>query len=95
MAPVEYNNFPTILWSRFDYFNPILQLLFSPSESGYHYHRLDGPRSMENLVLVLIYCVEMNGVIHIHMLAWIVGPCLFHSPNEVIFQYTVLPTSLW
>ena len=46
---------------------------------------------MSNLVVVLVFSVEMNVVLHIHILAWIFVPCLFHSPTIVIFQCTVSP----
>ena len=32
---------------------------------------------------------------HLHILAEIVGPCLFHSPTDVIWQYTFFSPSLW
>ena len=44
---------------------------------------------MVYLVVVLVFCVEINGVMHVYILAWIDGPCLFHSPTVVIFQCTV------
>ena len=50
---------------------------------------------MVNLMVVLVFRVEMNGVLHIHIMAWIAGPCLFHSPNLVIFQCIISLPSLW
>ena len=46
-------------------------------------------------VVILVSLVEINGVLHIHILAWLAGPWIFHSPTEVICKYTVLPPNLW
>ena len=50
---------------------------------------------MVNIVLVLASRVGMNGLMHVHTLAWIVRPCLFHIPNEGMYQYADLTPSLW
>ena len=79
----------------FDNFHPILQLFLSRSASGYSLHRYFGSKGMANLVLILVYCAEINGVLHVHILAWIYGKCFFNSPTVLIFQCTVLLTSMW
>ena len=56
----------------FDYLNQILQLGFSLSESDYSCQIGVGSRVMVNHVLILVYRVLMNVVMHIHTLAWIV-----------------------
>ena len=48
-----------------------------------------------NIVVVLVLCVEINGVMHVHILAWIVESCLFHGPTVLIFQCIVLLPSMW
>ena len=47
---------------------------FSHSASGYHFHILVGSRGMVNLVVVLVFCVEMNVVLHVHIMTRISGP---------------------
>ena len=46
-------------------------------------------------VIALVSRVVINGVMHIHIIAWVLGKCLLHNPIEVICQYTVFPYSLW
>ena len=88
-------NFPKIFRSNFYLLASNSLAVFPRSSSDYYVQILDGPRDMINFVIVLVSCVRINIVMHVHIMAWIVGPCLFHSPNEVICQYTVLPSSLW
>ena len=58
----------------FDYFHPILQLVFCCSAYGYSFHRLVGSRGMLNLVVVLFFRVEMNGFLYLHILVLIFRP---------------------
>ena len=48
-----------------------------------------------NIVAVLVFRAEMNGLMYINILSWIADSCLFCSPDEVVLQCTVLPPSLW
>ena len=50
---------------------------------------------MVNTVLVFVYRVGINEVLHVHILAWVVVSCLLHNPIEVIFQHIVCPPRLW
>ena len=50
---------------------------------------------MVNLVVILAFGVEIHGVMHIYIMAWIARPFLFHGPIVVIFQCTVFLPSLW
>ena len=49
---------------------------------------------MVNLVVVLVFSVEMNRVLHAQILEWISGPCFLNGTTVVIFQCTVFPPGL-
>ena len=69
----------------FDYLHLIIQLFFSRSESGYSLQKLAGYRGMVNPVFILVYRVGMNGVMHVHILAWIFRPRLLQNSTKLIF----------
>ena len=67
----------------------------SYSESDYSFQKFSGSGCMVNPVLVLVFCAGSNGVMHVHIMACIVVPCLLHNLAALICQYTVFPPSLW
>ena len=72
----------------------IIQLGLSRSESDNYYQNGAGSRGMANPVIILVSQVGMNGVLHVYILSWIVGTCLFHDTTEVICQHTGFHPSL-
>ena len=47
---------------------------------------------MVNTALFLNFYVGNYGTLHVHILTWIVGTCLCHNPNLVIFQHKFFPS---
>ena len=90
----------TWIWQQysgviFDYMHLMFQQVFSCLSSHCSLQRLVGSRGMVSLVLILVFLVVMNGVLHVDILELIFGPCPFHSPTEVILQYTIFPINMW
>ena len=44
--------------------------------------------------LFCVFCAVNNVVLHVHILALKVGPCLFHGPTLVLSQHTIFLPSL-
>ena len=50
---------------------------------------------MVNPVVFLVSRVVINIFLHVHILAWIVGPWLFHIPTLVLYLCTIFLPSMW
>ena len=88
-------NFPKIFRSNFYLLESNSLAVFPRSSSDYYVQRLDGPMDMITFVIILVSCVRINILMHVHIMACIVVPCLLHNIAALICQYTVFPPSLW
>ena len=80
-------------WVVYYYLQILLQLVFYSSD--YSLQRVARSRCKVTFVIVLVYIVGMNGLLHVHIMVCIVGFLPFHITTEVICLYTVFPTSVW
>ena len=95
MALASYRDFPTIFWSFFYYFRPIIPLVISLIASYCYFCRGVVSRGVVNLVVFLVSCVGMNGVMHVHILLLLVGPCLLRGPTLMLYQFKISLLNLW
>ena len=78
-----------------DYIRLILQLLLFMISSYCSFHKRVVYWGTMSPVVVLVSRVGKHLVLHVHILALIFGPFLFHSPTLVPYQCTTSLPSLW
>ena len=95
MAPKKYRNSPKIFWNCFWLFSSNYSAVFSRSSSSDLFSYIGWVQEYGECCVSLGFACWNDGVLRINILELITGPWLFHSPNGMIFQCTVLPPNMW